>query len=242
MRLALEGAFETGGAPHATAPERLRRRAAVPWLIALSTTLVAIAAISSERWSRPDTTTLPRPQRRFTIDSVQGTTLPLGWGTAVAVSPDGETLVYSAEGEAGRQLYRQSLSEFEAEPIRGTEDGVMPFFSPDGKWVAFGADSMSEIRRVPLSGGEPFTVCRPCVDGFWGDDGSIVFEWNGSLYRVPVPGGEPELIVEPMPERGIVDLSRGSLLPGGTAVLFDINPIGCGGVGVVSLETRSSSS
>jgi len=238
MRLALEGVFE-GGAGHGTSPDVPWHRAALPWLIAVSATIVAIAVIVSERWARTDTAALPRPQRRFTIESAEGTTLPQGLGPAIALSPDGETVVYAAESEAGRQLYRRSLAHFDATPIRGTEGALMPFFSPDGKWVAFGNDTLTEIKRVPLSGGEAFTVCSQCADGHWGDDGSIVFDLdNVSLSRVPEIGGEPEVLVEPMPELGIVKVGRPSLLPGGTAVLFDINPFECGGVGVVSLESQ----
>jgi serine/threonine-protein kinase len=237
MRLALEGVFEAG-VGKGTSPDVPWYRAALPWLIAVSAAIVAIAVVVSERWVRIDEKTAPRPQRRFTIESAEGTTLVQGLGPAIAISPDGETVVYAAESEAGRRLYRRSLTDFDATPIRGTEGALMPFFSPDGEWVAFGNDTLTEIKRVPLSGGDAFTVCGQCSAGHWGDDGSIVFETLTSVSRIPEIGGEPEVLVEPMPELGIVEVGRPSLLPGGTAVLFDINPFGCGGVGVVSLESQ----
>jgi serine/threonine-protein kinase len=238
MRLALEGAFETGF-PRATSPVVPRHRVALPWLIAAGAIIVALWAIVSERRAQNAVTTLPRPQRSFTIDSVEGTIFPRGVGPVIAISPDGETVLYSAEGGQGRQLYRRSLADFEATPIRGTEGASrMPFFSPDGKWVAFGDSTLTEIKRVPLTGGEPFVVCNRCDEGHWGDAGSIVFGRDGTVFRVPETGGEPEAIVEPMPERGIVALARPNLLPGGASVLFDINPFDCGGIGVVSLESQ----
>jgi len=122
-------------------------------------------------------------------------------------------------------------------PRRFTIDTLAGTALPQGS-VAFQDSGMSEIWRVPLMGGEPFRVCRGCVDGSWAADGSIVFEWGGSLYRVPEGGGEREVLAEPRPDRGITSVGRGSLLPGGAAVLFDINVFGPGGVGVLPLDGR----
>ena len=241
MRLALEGAFDIS-LPEVTPPEVSRLRVAVPWLIAAGAIVVALWALVSERRVQNAVTTLPRPQRSFTIDSPEGTVFPRGIGPVIAISPDGETVVFSAENDQGRQLYRRALAEFEATPVRGTEGAPsMPFFSPDGRWVAFGDGTSNEMRRVPLEGGDPFLVCSQCGgDGHWSETRSIVFGVGGkrSVFRVPETGGDPEAIVEPMLERGIVAVNRPILLPGGAAVLFDINPFGCGGIGVVSLENQ----
>jgi len=234
VRLALEGAFESRR--HDSSSPISRRALFVPWLVAAGMAIVAGSVFVSSRRTAPEPS--PRPARRFTIDTLAGTALPQGYGSALAISPDGETLAYVGQGQSGRRLYRRSLSSFEAEPIRGTDGAYMPFFSPDGEWVAFENSNMSEIWRVPLAGGEPFRVCRACVDGSWSDEGSIIFERGGSLYRVPEGGGEREVLVEPRPDRGITSVGRGILLPGGAAVLFDINVFGPGGVGVLPLDGR----
>jgi len=104
--------------------------------------------------------------------------------------------------------------------------------------VAFGDRSLAQLKRVPLSGGESFTLCNPCNEGFWGDDGGIVYDWGGSLWRIPEVGSSPELLADPMPDRGVPAMSRPILLPGGQAVLFEIGLLVGGGVGVLSLENN----
>ncbi len=200
---------------------------------------MAIAAAIAGWWGTRSGAVTPVPLQRFSIELPEGTILPTGVGTDFAISPDGQSLVFVAEGEGGKQLYLRRLDELEATPIPGTEDAAMPFFSPDGQWVAFGDLVLSQIKRVPLSGGESFTLCDQCVEGFWGDDGSIVYDDQaGSLWRIPEVGSSPELLAEPMPDRGVPGMSRAVLLPGSRAVLFEIGTIQFGGVGVLSLENN----
>ncbi|MBW2174357.1 MAG: PD40 domain-containing protein [Deltaproteobacteria bacterium] len=208
-------------------------RRAIPWSIAV--VAVIVAGIAGWRVTRSGAV-MPVQMQRFSIDLPEGTILPTGVGTDFAISPDGQSLVYVAAGPSEKRLYLQRLDEFEATPIPGTEGAEMPFFSPDGQWVAFGDKGRSQLKRVPLSGGESFTLCNQCAAGFWGDDGSIVFDWDGSLWRIPEVGSSPELIAEPNPDRGVPRMSRPVLLPGGQAVLFEIGFLQFGGVGVLSLE------
>ena len=98
--------------------------------------------------------------------------------TAMAISPDGRTLVFSAVRANQRALYMRRFHEAEAAPIPGT-GRVGPFFSPDGQWVGYW--STGEIRKVPLAGGPSVTVTEvPQVFGAsWGDDDRIVFGRTG---------------------------------------------------------------
>ena len=95
--------------------------------------------------------------------------------TAVALSPDGKTLVFGAIWGGRQQLYARAMDQLSATPISGTSGGSSPFFSPDGQWVGFGADG--ELRKVPLSGGPAVTLCKAAAlfGASWGDDGTIVF-------------------------------------------------------------------
>src|SRR5262245_66288531 len=80
-------------------------------------------------------------QPPFVARSSGGTT------TDVAISPDGTRLVYVGRRGSTQQLYTRAVNELEVSPIRGTENAVGPFFSPDGNWIGFGADG--ELRKVP---------------------------------------------------------------------------------------------
>ena len=111
------------------------------------------------------------------------------------ISPDGSHLVYSALQEE-RQLFVRDLTAFEPKPIPGTTDAVQPFFSPDGKWIAFFAGNA--LHKVPVTGGTPLKVCdvpRLTRGGSWGADNTIVFALvTGGLFRVSASGGTPQSI------------------------------------------------
>ena len=116
-------------------------------------------------------------------------------GTAMALSPDGRTLVFAGRGTDGIQrLYARGMNEALPHPLSGTEGAEQPTFSPDGIWLAFWADG--RLQKVPIAGGSPETICNtPSPLGVtWSPDGSIVLGGTLGLLRVPAIGGEPERI------------------------------------------------
>jgi len=79
--------------------------------------------------------------------------------TAMVLSPDGRSLVFSAVRGSTQQLFRRELDQLEAVPIVGTEGGASPFFSPDGRWVGFWADN--GLKKVPLTvGSGAVAICE----------------------------------------------------------------------------------
>ncbi len=76
-------------------------------------------------------------------------------GGRVAVSSDGQTVVYSADAgeDADAQLFRRPIDQFGAIPMMHTEGARDPFFSPDGQWVGFFAHGA--LRKVALAGERP---------------------------------------------------------------------------------------
>ena len=144
---------------------------------------------------------------------------------AVAVSPDGETVVFTGIHQGAQALFRRALSGRSAELIRGTERGHSPFFSPDGQWIGF--FTRAELKKVPLSGGTPvsLTPMPPITAGAsWGENGQIVLarKFNGPLDVVPAAGGVPAKLTQ-------LDSSAGEhahlfpqVLPGGRGVLFTL--------------------
>jgi serine/threonine-protein kinase len=82
----------------------------------------------------------------------------------------------TAVSGARSQLYVRRLDQPEATPLRGTEDAVQPFFSPDGNWVAFFAGST--IKKVAITGGVPLTITDGVLQprgAAWGPNEAIVF-------------------------------------------------------------------
>jgi serine/threonine-protein kinase len=142
--------------------------------------------------------------------------------TAVALSPDGKTLVFAAIWGGRQQLYARAMDQLSATPIPGTSGGSSPFFSPDGQWVGFSA--AGELKKVPLGGGPAVTLCKASAlfGANWGDDGTIVFaeQRNGGLRRVSAAGGTSESLTTPHP--GEYSHRLPHMLPGSRAVIFTI--------------------
>ena len=100
----------------------------------------------------------------------------------------------------------------------------VPFFSHDGEWAGFWADGT--IKKVPLSGGEPVTLCevRGVLGASWGSDGNIVFGGpNIGLTQVSAEGGRPEALFDPKTEEGELDVHDPQFLPGALAVLYTLH-------------------
>ena len=198
----------------------------------------ALAAASIGTWFvRSVDSTGSTSLRQFSFDLPDDGRFLDGVETNIALSADGSTLVFVADVDGVSRLYRRHLGELSTVPIEGTEGARWPFFSPDGDWVGFHAEDLNAISRVPLSGGEPFEICQQCSSGFWSEDGTVIFEWDGSLWRIPEAGGSHELLIQPMPDQGVGAMIRPSTLLGGQALLFEFGELGFGSVGVFSLDT-----
>jgi eukaryotic-like serine/threonine-protein kinase len=147
----------------------------------------------------------------------------------IDVSPDGTHLVYVAN----RRLYVRSISDFEAQPIAGTEisEGLItgPMFSPDGQSIAYwigSGESGGTLKKISLSGGPAMTLSRL---GFpaglsWSTAGIIAGLRDNTIVRIPSNGGPPELLAT------VTDgnVWGPQMLPGGDALLFTLTNVGAG--------------
>jgi hypothetical protein len=122
-----------------------------------------VAAVSGWRlFSAPRTA--DRPLMLLSVDlgpeAVRGSRI-----TAV-LSPDGRRIVFTGRGPGGgRQLFTRRLDQPAATPLAGTASSssarasqFLPFFSPDGEWIAFFADG--KVKKVAAEGGSAITLGR----------------------------------------------------------------------------------
>jgi serine/threonine-protein kinase len=111
----------------------------------------------------------------------------------VAISRQGDAVAYVAPHGQSTQLYIRRLDEQEVHALPGTDGAFHPFFSPDGRWVAF--FSGTELRKVPVTGGTPVTLTRvqdPVGAEWLTRDSLFVADKEGvSLLWVPPDGGRP---------------------------------------------------
>ena len=168
----------------------------------------------------------PRPMAPASLLRVR-TDLSRRGGVALngflAISRDGRVVAFSGRstGDAPRAgLFIRMLDQLDAEFLPGTEGGGVPFFSPDGRFVAFFAGG--SLKKVATSGGSAITVCDAPQPrgGWWDDDDSIIFSSAKGLQRVAAAGGEPKIILDVAAARGPV--TGPQALPGGRGILYGV--------------------
>ncbi|HUE95963.1 MAG TPA: protein kinase, partial [Longimicrobiaceae bacterium] len=203
------------GSPAAVAAPLAKRKQFSGWIGWLVAAVIAgawtVAALSRKTAAPPRVETAIVAPDGALLDSEGG---------GIALSPDGRRLAFVAHrtGEP-RLVWIRDLGSSSVRALAGTAGASLPFWSPDGKAIAFFA--AGRLLRVSLDGGSPELVADDAVGtgGAWAPDGSILYAsgtMGRELFRVPASGGAAAKLVE-MPNR----FPRNPvLLPDGRRFLF----------------------
>jgi serine/threonine protein kinase len=197
------------------------RRAApwVAWGIA-STAVAALAVVAFGALRRAPVA--PGERIELTILAPDGATFGGStFGSAsLALSSDGRRLVFPATGKDGiPRLWLRELSSLAARPLSGTENGGLPFWSPDGRSLGF--FSGGKLRRIDVAGGSSQVLADAqfALGGAWAADGTIIYSAGpGPLLRISAAGGTPAPVTQPDP--GFAGHVLPQLLPDGRHILF----------------------
>jgi Tol biopolymer transport system component len=198
---------------------RRRRRERLAWALAITAAAVAIVALVVTRFAPHLSAS---ELARFSITAPPGQALVTDGPNAV-LSPDGRHLAFLATDSTGVQrLWIRPLDSFSAQPLAGTKNAFLPFWSPDSRFIAFFAEG--KLRKVPLGGGVPEVICDAPSGrgGTWSKNDVIVFAplTTGPLLRVPADGGAPVEVVRPDSARGETGLRFPCFLPDGRHFLY----------------------
>ena len=152
VKLELKWITEFGSQAAAPVAVRRKHRERIAWVVALS--LVAIGVLLAGLWLREPASRnrviqsyLPAPENTTFVLADDDTAGP------VVISPNGTFVAFVALAKDGtKQIWLRPLNEPSAKPVRGTEGGSYPFWSPDEKWVGFFADG--KLKKVSVGGPE----------------------------------------------------------------------------------------
>jgi serine/threonine-protein kinase len=222
---AMAAETSSGATPTAPARRRLDWRAAALAAVALG---VGVAA-GAWWWRTPTAASAPMhaeipvtPAEAVESSGAGGLTaaalvLPAGGArTAMAWSPDGQSLAFIGIARGVAQIYVRDLGAETARVLESSAGARTLAFSPDGEWIAFHA--AGEIRKVNVAGGPFARICAASVaNGLsWGD--KLIVIGSSTLMAVPPSGGEAQPLLPAEPT--LVRRSQPHLLPGDSAVVF----------------------
>ncbi|MGZ9093093.1 MAG: protein kinase domain-containing protein, partial [Rhodoplanes sp.] len=189
VRLALEGAFETG-VPQTAAPAVVAewRRVA---LVGVAAIIASGAIIGALVW----VAMRPAPPRvsRLQVTPSGTAALNINWNDRdVAITPDGSRLIYV--GNRGTQIFVRALDALLPVAVfTGGPHGL--FVSPDGQWIGF-VDNLGVLKKVAVTGGPAQTLATLDTAGpsgaTWASDDTIIVATNSvetGLQRVAAAGG-----------------------------------------------------
>jgi Tol biopolymer transport system component len=193
--------------------------------------LLAVLALAAAVWGwsrRPPVPELPVQRFEFTTSAELPFAFPiLSSVAALAISPSGDRVVYSARKGASWILAVRNLDQLNPRPLPGTEGGFYPEFSPDGRWIAF--DAGGAIRKIAVDGSGLTTIAPSGPGGIggltWLSNDEIAFGYRAvsgtpGLWRVSASGGVPRTLSSPDTSAGERIQLAPRAVDGGRLVLY----------------------
>jgi Tol biopolymer transport system component len=207
-------------APVAALPARRTGQARVAWIVAAVASVAAIASMAMLATRKPPAA----PQAafsRFSVASPENVNL-LADGVSSRISPDGRNLAFAASAAGTVSLWVRPMDSLVARPLAGTEDGAIPFWSFDGRYLTYFGNG--KLMKIAIAGGSPEAICNAGDGrgGTWNREGVIVFapEAAGRLHRVRESGGEVVPVTELDATRQETSHRWPAFLPDGKHFLF----------------------
>ena len=197
-----------------------RRRIGLKWLVPVAAFVLGSMAMFALLRNRQTTA----PQIRFTMAPPELLAADDPEAIGVAVSPDGRSIAFSGKSEGKEMIFVRSLQAFETRAIPQTEDGRLPFWSPDSRNLGFFA--YGKLKKVSLDGGGVQTIADAPFGrgGAWSADNVILFspDLRTPFFKVSAEGGRAEQATELDSSKKEVAHRWPSFLPNGRDFLFHV--------------------
>ncbi|MDQ6801977.1 MAG: serine/threonine-protein kinase, partial [Acidobacteriota bacterium] len=170
------------------------RRGSWPSIVAVAIAALIIGALPG-LWlmRRPSS---PPTLRYVDISAPEGVSFIFDTATA-ALSPNGQEIAVVAKAEnAPPLIWVRTLTSPFARALKGTENALFPFWSPDSKQIGFFSDG--KLRRIDVAFGaaEVLADASSPRGGSWGSKDVIIYEPSpgNPIYAVSAKGGEPRVV------------------------------------------------
>ena len=197
-----------------------------PWLIALaafiSIAAAALAVIALGKMRASPASDLPA----LRLALIPPTELTIGgrsdYSFGLALAPDGRRLVFPAGKSGPTTLWIRDLTTGETQPLPGTDEAVLPFWSPDGRAIGFFADGRLRVITLEDAAVRDLAPARAPRGAVWHPGGDIIFaaENDGALLRRVAATGAIEPFTTLDDGAGELSHRLPTLTASGRAVVF----------------------
>lgn len=170
-----------------------------------------------------------------------GSVWPGARPSQLAISQDGQYVVYQANKGEGWKLFVHRLGDREGKEVIGLGDS--PYFgyiSPNNEWLLFGKKAW--MWKAPLYGGDLIRVQGANPWLIWDTNNTFVAKFGNTLRRVKADGSEEyEEIFSLETTSGVTGFHRPSMLPDGKGALVSVwygEGGSNNGIGVISFSDK----
>jgi len=206
----------------ASSTQVLTRKIRTAWIALGAAASALVLAIVAGFWIstlRGDLALKSRPVKSYLLADNSLSFLSI---SQMALSLDGRKLALVGIGGKGQHsLWVLDLGSDNTQALPDTENAMYPFWSPDGRYIGFFADS--KLKKVEAAGGPPQLLADAPNGrgGTWNSDGSIVFapSTGTSLFSVSAEGGPPTEVAR-LASRGVNSYRFPQFLPDGRHFIF----------------------
>ena len=172
------------------------------WKISALVALIAAVAFAAAGFTVANRSRPEAPLVHASIEPPAGVRILFSGDLAgpPVISPDGLKVAFcgAREGEL-RRIWVRDLRDPEPRELKGTDEALFPFWSPDSREIGF--FTTDSLKRFDLVSGTVQRVCDADQGrgASWTEDGRIIFSptFRSGLSIVNAQGGEPQPLTEP---------------------------------------------